>query len=252
MKKRYILRLDDIAENMDEEKYFLIINECIRLNIKPILGVIPKNKDKNLLKYAKVSFDFWDKIKSLQQINKFCIALHGYEHLYISNSSGCIGIKNQSEFAGLPLDTQIKKIQAGINIFKSYDIFTDIFMAPSHSYDNNTLKALKHCNISKITDGLHIIPYTKQSILHIPQLFAYPRNIPFGLYTFCLHTNTMTENDINRIIKFLQSNSTDFIHINEVKQNRIMPNILNMCIELILFSILKKYRSGIEYKSIKK
>ena len=48
-----LIRLDDIAENMNWE----LMDKCEILfdkyNIKPLLGVIPNNQDPELLKYPK-------------------------------------------------------------------------------------------------------------------------------------------------------------------------------------------------------
>ena len=48
-----LVRLDDIAENINWE----LMDKCEELfqkyNIKPLLGVIPENKDKDLLSYKK-------------------------------------------------------------------------------------------------------------------------------------------------------------------------------------------------------
>ena len=48
-----LIRLDDIAENMNwdlMEKSEILFDEY---KIKPVLGVIPKNQDQNLLSYPK-------------------------------------------------------------------------------------------------------------------------------------------------------------------------------------------------------
>ena len=53
MKPKILIRFDDIAENMNWkmfDKVEILLNEK---NIKPVLGVIPNNKDPDLLKYPK-------------------------------------------------------------------------------------------------------------------------------------------------------------------------------------------------------
>ena len=49
----FLIRLDDIAENMKWE--FMEEAEILfdRFDIKPVLGVIPNNKDSELLSYPK-------------------------------------------------------------------------------------------------------------------------------------------------------------------------------------------------------
>tara|TARA_B100000795_G_C22449935_1_gene305223 strand:+ start:160 stop:360 length:201 start_codon:yes stop_codon:yes gene_type:complete len=49
----FLVRIDDVTENMNWE----MMNRCEKLfdkyNIRPLLGVIPFNKDKELLKFKK-------------------------------------------------------------------------------------------------------------------------------------------------------------------------------------------------------
>ena len=58
-----LIRMDDIAENMN----WSLMKKCEdlfdELNIKPLLGVIPKNEDPELLKYDK-SDDFWQEVRN--------------------------------------------------------------------------------------------------------------------------------------------------------------------------------------------
>ena len=57
-----LIRMDDICENMNWE----LMEKCELLfdkyKIKPLLGVIPINKDPELLKYPKKEM-FWEKVK---------------------------------------------------------------------------------------------------------------------------------------------------------------------------------------------
>ena len=57
-----LIRLDDIAENMnwDLMKKSELLFE--KYQIKPVLGVIPNNKDNDLLSYPKRN-DFWEKVR---------------------------------------------------------------------------------------------------------------------------------------------------------------------------------------------
>ena len=54
-----LIRIDDIAENMNWD----LMDKCEILfdkyNIKPVLGVIPNNRDKELMKYERRN-NFWD------------------------------------------------------------------------------------------------------------------------------------------------------------------------------------------------
>ena len=75
-----LIRFDDIAPNMNWD----MMDKCQELldefKIKPVLGVIPKNEDKELLKYPLRS-NFWKIVKNWE--NKgWSIAMHGYNHVY--------------------------------------------------------------------------------------------------------------------------------------------------------------------------
>ena len=81
---RILIRLDDIAENMnwDLMKKSELLFE--KYAIKPVLGVIPNNKDKDLLSYPKIN-DFWEQVRNWR--NKgWEISMHGYTHVYDKNS----------------------------------------------------------------------------------------------------------------------------------------------------------------------
>ena len=49
---KYLLRFDDIAPNMNWRLFYKIKELLIKYKIKPILGVIPNNKDKELVEDA--------------------------------------------------------------------------------------------------------------------------------------------------------------------------------------------------------
>jgi predicted deacetylase len=239
---KYILRLDDIAENMVESNFLAVMDCCIKYNVKPLLGVIPNNKDKKLLKLQKIKFNLWEYLCCLQKKNQCNIALHGFEHVYQSFNYGLVGYKKQSEFAGLSYTDQLAKIKKGLKIFEKNHISTNTFMAPSHTFDHNTFKALKECHINSITDGCHFFPYMKNNILHVPQLTAVPRNFIFGIYTFCLHTNTMNKKQINYVVEFIRTNREKFVAFDSVVAPNLIPNYLNFIIERVITYILRIYR----------
>ncbi len=147
--------------------------------------------------------------------------------------SGILKINNRSEFAGLEFEEQLGKLKEAINIFNKNRIATSIFMAPSHSFDMNTLKALEKVGINQITDGYGLFPYRIENIIFLPQLFAKPRKLPIGLYTFCLHLNTMSENEIDKIGVFLEKYHTLAISVGEAKEiikDGYIIKFFNMCL----------------------
>ena len=60
MKTNYIFRLDDIAPNMNWDMMSKVKKLFNDHNVKPILGVIPKNEDKELKLYPLCAFNFWN------------------------------------------------------------------------------------------------------------------------------------------------------------------------------------------------
>ena len=49
----FLIRLDDIAENMNWDMMKQATDLFDKYNIRPVLGVIPNNKDAKLLSYPK-------------------------------------------------------------------------------------------------------------------------------------------------------------------------------------------------------
>ena len=84
-------------------------------------------------------------------------------------------------------------------------VSTDIWMAPNHSFDWATLKALQDLGFGAITDGIGLYPFFWQSIVFIPQQIWRPRYFPFGLLTICLHPNNIDDKLWRQINAHLES-----------------------------------------------
>lgn len=202
---RIFFRLDDIAPNMNWDKFNFIISLFRRYNIKPLLAVIPDNKDPELLKYPANS-DFWRIIKELNQ-NGWTIAQHGFEHFYKTQNGGVLKINKKGEFAGLDFKTQKIMIANGISIMKDQlSLIPEIFVAPGHSFDKNTVKALKENSFNYISDGIALYPFKKWDLVWLPQVLWRPRKIWFGQITVTLHINTEEQSDLNEIEEFIGKN----------------------------------------------
>ena len=142
MKKTCILiRFDDICPTMNWEQW---AKACALLDAygkKPLIGVIPDCKDPDL-QINEAKENFWEYVRELQA-QGYKIAMHGHQHIFISQHKGMVNNRVGSEFAGLSYEKQLEKILAGQKILKEHGIETDVFFAPAHSYDLNTLRALK-------------------------------------------------------------------------------------------------------------
>ena len=223
MAVKYILRFDDITPCMDWDKFNILAKIITDLRIKPIIGVVPENRDLKL-NIGKENINFWDTIRVYQEMG-WGIAQHGCYHQYTTKNGGILGLSNKSEFAGHSFDDQLKLIFTGKQILKSEGINTKLFMAPSHSFDKNTIRALIECKFKFITDGFGLYPYEDEGITFIPQLYASPVTHIFGIYTICFHTNSMSNKNINRLVKFIMSYRKKIISFEEAlkyKDNSFM------------------------------
>ena len=80
-----LIRLDDICENMNWEIMYQFEELCKNYKIKPVLGVISNNQDKELLSYP-LNNKFWDKVREWQSLG-WEISVHGYTHIYSENTN---------------------------------------------------------------------------------------------------------------------------------------------------------------------
>lgn len=211
---KYVMRLDDAAERMDAEKWLRMEQLLDKYNIKPLVGVIPNCKDPEMDQYPYDDM-FWDKVQRWLA-KKWSIALHGYEHLYCTEDGGINPVNKRSEFAGLPLDGQREKIKGGVEIFKKHGIIPETFFAPSHTFDENTIKALKEeSDIRIISDTIANDVYFSKGMYFIPQQSGRCRKLPFKTATFCYHPNTMTDADFKVLEGFLQKYCLNFMAVDD-------------------------------------
>ncbi|MDE6748839.1 MAG: DUF2334 domain-containing protein [Lachnospiraceae bacterium] len=205
------IRMDDITPDMDWERFRAFKEILDKLNIKPLIGVVPDNRDDNLHR-SNAADDFWSYIKELQD-NGWCVALHGYQHVYTTKRGGLFPLNRFSEFAGISLSEQRMMIQKGTEILKHHGIDTEIFMSPAHSYDRNTLKALKEFGYNKITDGFGRRPYRWQGMTFYPISFMLSRSIKkrSGMTTMVVHTNEINDVKMKSLEELLYEHSDSLI-----------------------------------------
>ncbi len=189
------IRMDDITPDMDWEKFYFFLNLFREVGITPLLGIVPMNQDDNLRR-NDVKASFWEEMRKLQE-QGYVLALHGYRHVYQTKSGGMFPLNNFSEFAGRTYAEQREDLQAAKQILENNGIQTDIFMAPAHSYDKNTIKALKDLGFTKITDGFGNKPYIWNGITYYPISFILGKSLKKkrGYTTMVIHANTMTKKD---------------------------------------------------------
>lgn len=217
----YLIRLDDACPTMDQGKWAKVENILDLHGVKPMVGVIPHNEDpKQIIDASDEAF--WDKVHLWEQ-KGWAIALHGYNHVYSTSEGGINPLWNKSEFAGHPLELQKEKIRKGIAIMHEHSINPKYFFAPSHTFDENTLRALKEeSDIRIISDTIATKPYKYKDFTFIPQQSGHPIKLPFGgIVTICYHPNTMTEESLNKLDIFLSSHKNQIIPFNSIDTKEV-------------------------------
>lgn len=220
MNQQYLIRLDDACPTMNHQKWGSIERLLDTYGIKPMAGVVPHNADVNLQKDIDDKL-FWNIVSSWQK-KGWAIALHGYDHCYISDNAGINPMWYRSEFAGVPLQLQKEKIRLGVSILKEQQITPRYFFAPSHTFDTNTLKALcEESDIRIISDGIGRYPYRQGEFYFIPQIVGHCIVMPMpGIYTFCFHPNMMNSQSFSALEEFLKAHSKEFISFDQIDLTR--------------------------------
>jgi peptidoglycan/xylan/chitin deacetylase (PgdA/CDA1 family) len=214
MEAHYLLRFDDICPTMDWTVWETIEELLLRHSIKPVLAVIPDNRDPKLV-FGDPAPDFWERVRAWQA-RGWTICLHGYQHTYVNREPGLLRIGRKSEFAGLSYDEQFDKLSRGLAIFGREGVRAEGWIAPSHSFDWNTVAALSALGIPVISDGLALAPYRDaHGSIWVPQQFATMRPMPFGVWTFCYHYADLVPVELERFRSTLGRHAPRMISMDE-------------------------------------
>lgn len=234
MQTKYLIRLDDACPTMNCQLWGKMEDLLDKYGVKPMVGVIPDNEDPQQMIDTPDEM-FWSNVKAWQK-KGWAIALHGYNHCYTS-SGGLKGLNPmwvRSEFSGLSLEVQKNKIREGVAILKSKGLDVKYFFAPSHTFDENTLVALKaESDIRIISDTVATRPYRYKEFVFVPQFSGSCREMKMkGLFTFCLHPNTMNDEAFENTEKFLNKHSYEFtsfnaIDVDNIKKKGIVDRVLS-------------------------
>lgn len=201
---QYLIRFDDICPTIAWHLWDSVEEVLEVYDVKPIMAVIPDNQDPNL-RLGPAAPDFWCRVRRWQK-RGWAIGLHGYQHRYTTERRGVVGLNRYSEFAGLPYDEQFRMLKAGLAIFQRENINADIWVAPAHTFDMTTLRALKALGISTISDGHNPWPYVdSDGIFWVPQQLGSFRSLPFGVWTICVHPGDRLYEDTNYLRECLET-----------------------------------------------
>lgn len=217
MRKNIIVRWDDVYPKMDRKKFERIVNMFKTYNVPAVLGVIPKYKKfrhQNEQSYSEK--EFYTFLRKLQK-EGWEIALHGYEHVK-RGGGGILKINKIGEFGDLSFEEQTEMISRGKAILEEQGLEIKSFIAPWHSYNLNTFKALKANNIKILSDGLFKYPVKKNGVWQLPQqqVFRIPYVPKEGFYTICIHPNTLKECHFASLERFLRKNKRRITTFNKL------------------------------------
>lgn len=226
MSRKIVIRMDDICPRMKKKPFQRMRGLLESYGATAIIGVVPECRDDSLNLEEEDPY-FWNMISGLQK-KGWTIAMHGCFHQYVTNSNGMISNNKRSEFAGLSYDEQYEKLKYGKQKLQDHGIVTDVFMAPSHSYDKNTLLALKNLGFRYITDGLTSKPYEFNGLTFIPCIESKIKKCN-RLSTVCYHTNMIMEQRYEETEELLKNNRADVISFSDAcklpKENYIFLRV---------------------------
>lgn len=236
MSAKYIIRLDDACHTMNAQKWQRIEEICDEFCIKPLVAVVPFNCDSDLV-YQSLDPRFWEKVRSWQE-KGWTIAMHGYQHLlHETKSKLVLPFYQRSEFGGLSYAEQADKIRKSWIIFAAEQVQPTAWIAPAHCFDLLTLQAIQaETNIRVISDGIAKDQYYEHDFYWIPQQLWGLAKKRSGLWTVCLHPNTMTEQHfevLHQNIKGLFAGK--IVALNEIKLSKRRKSVADRWEEFIFW-----------------
>jgi len=202
---RYLIRFDDLCPTMlsaRREKYLSVL---ARHGCHPILAVIPDNLDPEL-NLQPYDCGFWGRVRSLEA-DGATIAMHGYRHQCNSRGKSLLSLHAETEFAGVEESLQRTWIRNGLSILRDQGLRPRLFVAPRHGFDHTTLRVLAREGLGILSDGFARRPFTRHSVIWIPQQLWEPVEKSSGLWTICIHTNTAPKSLEQKLEEFLDQNS---------------------------------------------
>lgn len=220
-KVKILIRFDDICPTMNYGQWEKADEILKKYNIKPLLGIIPDCQDPDL-RIDDARENFWEWVRDLQK-SGYTLAMHGCYHLYRTKKLGIAFDGYNSEFVGLPYGEQYKMIKYGKEVLAEHGIHTDIFFAPAHSYDENTLKVLSACGFRYLSDGQSSKAYLLSGIKCLPcRSGGVPRIWKSGYYTAIFHAHEWTREDKKidyiRLKKFCKLYHKNIVSFDEYKE----------------------------------
>jgi len=211
---QYLLRIDDLCPTVSPERWGRFQSLIEEFGLKPILAVVPDNRDPEL-EVSAPDAAFWERTRALESAGA-AIGLHGYRHVCVERGRSLIDLHRTSEFAGVPAEAQRAWIAGGLGILRGHGLNPNIWVAPRHGFDAETLRALLGEGILLLSDGFARRPFLRHGITWIPQQLWAPVEKSCGLWTICVHPNTVGDQEIAALRGFLAVHAMQFTSVDRV------------------------------------
>jgi predicted deacetylase len=226
-KAQYLLRFDDICPTMNWKVWAEIESVLVERQLKPLLAVVPDNRDP-VLEVDSPAEDFWDRVRGWQD-RGWTIALHGYQHRYLTRNAGMVAVRKKSEFAGLLAEAQREKLQCGVEILKRERITPRVWIAPGNTFDATTAALLPEFGIRIICDGYFRFPYNCTlsdgaggQVTWVPQQLHYFRPAPAGVWTVCYHHNSWSASQTRKFRQDVHEYGASIASLEEVLDRNVL------------------------------
>jgi predicted deacetylase len=211
---QYLLRFDDLCPTMEWERWERFLPLIAEFGIRPILAVVPDNRDRELERSAPDP-EFWSRMRAMEAAGA-TVGLHGYRHLCVSRGRSLVPLHRETEFAGVPEETQAAWIREGLAILRGHGLSPRIWVAPRHGTNRATLRALREEGIGLVSDGFGRAPLLRDGLTWIPQQLWEPVEKPNGLWTICVHSNTAPDSLVGKLRVFLGEHAGQFTSVDRV------------------------------------
>ncbi|HUW39942.1 MAG TPA: DUF2334 domain-containing protein [Rectinemataceae bacterium] len=210
MGARYLVRLDDACPAMDKERWDAVEAVLRERDVSPIVAVVPANVDPELVR-GPADEGFWDRARSWAAAG-WAIGLHGFSHALRPSPRGLVPVNAYSEFAGLAEEEQRRRIREGVAVLAARGLEPAVWVAPAHGFDPGTLAALAgESRIRIVSDGFARRAVLRGGFVWLPQQLWRPRKMGGGLWTICLHPNTLSEPALDRLARFIDGHRAAFV-----------------------------------------
>lgn len=239
--KRISIRIDDACPRMDQGRFYDMVATIEKCGIKGLIGIVPDCNDDKLNQSEEDSL-FWEKMRELQQ-RGWVLAQHGYKHVYDICGKNLVAKRKESEFAGHTYSEQREKILNGKSILEANGIETDVFFAPAHTYDRNTLKALRSLGFRYVSDGCTRSCYKWYGLKLVPcRIQGLPKKRDHGIITIVTHPCVMSAKDYDEFVRYINNNKESMVNYSTLQQANVGMSWIKIAEERIFVVFYRHVR----------